>query len=109
MKEFIGGRAVELKEFDLEFKDYEEIGELGTVWRVLLPGIYTETVLVQRISDTDLEDGIAEFNDVEELIEELENCYDFDDEEFKQKFNEFINRLKEEAENKRCLFYEYKF
>jgi len=65
---FIGGRNVDLNNVALTFDDAPD--ELGTVWKV-----DSDMNLLQVISDTDHEDGIAQFVTCEAIADYIENFY----------------------------------
>lgn len=74
MTEWIGGRDVELVNYDIEFIDHDEQqGQHGTILRVLEKN---GVLLVQRITDTDAKDGIAEFESFKDFLEEIKFFYD---------------------------------
>jgi len=70
---FIGGRNVDLNNVKITFDDAPGELELGTVWK-----IDSDMNLLQIITDTDHEDGIAQFADCESIARYISDFYFYD-------------------------------
>ena len=68
--QFIGGRNVDLNNVKITFDDAPGELELGTVWKV-----DSDMNLLQVITDTDHEDGIAQFADCESIARYISDFY----------------------------------
>jgi hypothetical protein len=68
---FLFGRNVSLNHIDISFNDCPK--GLGTIWNVMK---IDNGLLVKRITDTDEQDGVCQFDNADEFVKVLKEFYD---------------------------------
>lgn len=91
MLNFVGGRNVRLDVHPERVIIFDDDTGIGTHWEVYVPLDENEKYLVLRVSDTDADDGIAETDDIEDIIEEITSFYDEIDENIQAFIGEIRN------------------